>query len=233
MGHYDIIGYEVEMMLQHTPYELIGTLGLRPYDWGLLPFFGLYVAVALVSYLIGAVNPSLIQAKLAGVDIRQEGSGNPGTTNTLRVLGKKAAAITLLVDILKGSIVVAAAGVLLGGEMAMVACFWVFIGHILPVYYHWKGGKGVATAFGGLVALCPVIGLGCLGVVLLTVLVTRYVSFGSIGGAIACPVLTIFFLPSFITYATGMGCLVILRHRSNIQRLIRHEESKISFKKKE
>ena len=209
-------------------YNDIGLLGIDMQGGGASVVL-IHLLAALIAYLMGSINPSLIQAKLAGVDIRKEGSGNPGTTNTLRVLGKKAAAITLCVDILKGVLAVVLAGVLLGQNVAMTACFCVFVGHVYPVFYGFNGGKGVATAFGSLAAIHPAIGFGCLLVVVLTVLISRYVSLGSITGAIACPILSYVFLPGFTMIGAVMALIVIWRHKTNIQRLLAHEENKLTF----
>ena len=187
------------------------------------------VIVCALAYLLGNISPSILIGKAKGIDIRKEGSGNPGTTNTLRVMGKKAAVVVLLIDILKGTLAVVLAGVLFGQHMAMYCTLLVFCGHVWPVLFGMRGGKGVATAFGALTGLCPPLGLGCLAVVLIAVAITRYVSFGSIFGALACPVLSLFLIRPFLPYAAIMACIVIWRHRSNIVRLIHHEESKLSF----
>ncbi|MCR5134917.1 MAG: glycerol-3-phosphate 1-O-acyltransferase PlsY [Clostridiales bacterium] len=187
------------------------------------------VIVCALAYLLGNISPSILLGKAKGIDIRKEGSGNPGTTNTLRVMGKKAAVIVLLVDILKGTLAVVLAGVLFGQHMAMYCTLLVFCGHVWPVLFGMRGGKGVATAFGALTGLCPPLGLGCLAVVLIAVAITRYVSFGSIFGALACPILSVFLIRPFLPYAAIMAAIVIWRHRSNIGRLMRHEESKLSF----
>jgi len=187
------------------------------------------VIVCVLAYLLGNISPSILIGKAKGIDIRKDGSGNPGTTNTLRVMGKKAAVVVLLIDILKGTLAVVLAGVLFGQHMAMYCTLLVFCGHVWPVLFGMRGGKGVATAFGALTGLCPLLGLGCLAVVLIAVAITRYVSFGSIFGALACPILSLFLIRPFLPYAAIMACIVIWRHRSNIVRLIHHEESKLSF----
>ena len=212
-------------------YPEIGSLGV---DWSHAnpaTIIGGMILIIVISYAIGNLNPSIIQAKIAGVDIRKEGSGNPGTTNTLRVLGKKAAVITLLVDIGKGVLAVVIAGRLFGLLGAETACVAVFLGHVYPVFFGFKGGKGVATAFGALAALHPILGFGCLAVVVLTVIITGYVSMGSITGAVAAPILSFIILGGFWKAALVMALVVIWRHRSNIQRLRNHEESKLSFGK--
>ena len=131
------------------------------------------LGMGIVAYLIGSISPSILLAKSKGIDIRQEGSGNAGTTNALRVLGKKAAVATLILDILKG-----VAAVLLGtfvmsnfGEFAAAQTSYlcaagVTIGHIYPLYFKFKGGKGIATAFGALTALKPLPGLSAPGVMM-------------------------------------------------------------------
>ena len=190
------------------------------------------VCVWAVSYLAGTINPATMVGKARGIDIKHEGSGNPGTTNTLRVMGVKAAAIVLAVDVLKGVIMVLLWGAIFGETAAMAAAFGVLCGHCFPFNQGFDGGKGVATAFGALTALEPALGLGCLGIVILAVLITRRVSPGSIAGAISCPVLSIWLLPEFVPLACVMAAIVIYRHKSNIIRLINHEEPPFSFKRK-
>ena len=118
-------------------------------------------------------------------------------------MGKKAAVIVLLVDILKGTVMVLIWGNLFGLPAAMVAALGAFLGHCFPIAMKFKGGKGVATAFGVLTALSPALGFGCLGVVVLAVLVTQRVSPGSIAGAIAGPILSIWLLPEFVPFEIG------------------------------
>lgn len=191
------------------------------------------VIVCVLAYLLGNFSPSILLGKARGIDIRQEGSGNPGTTNTLRVMGKKAALIVLLVDILKGTLAVVLGGLLFGQQTAMLCAVAVFVGHVWPAVFGFKGGKGVATAFGALAGIYPPLGFGCLAIVVIAVAITRYVSFGSISGAIACPILSFFLVRPFFPYGLVMGAIVIWRHRSNIVRLARHEENKLSFRSAE
>lgn len=193
------------------------------------------VLAALVAYMLGSISPSTLIARHHGVNIKKAGSGNAGTTNTLRVLGAKAALTTLIVDIGKGAAAVGT-GYLIGGRnAAMVSACMAFIGHCWPVYYKFKGGKGVAVAFGAFTALNPLVGLSLLVICVLSVALTRRVSFGSIVAAIACPVLCHFLMPDFFWFSVPMALLVLFNHRSNIVRLIHHKESPISmswFKKK-
>lgn len=190
---------------------------------------------AVIAYLLGSISPSTLIARRHGVNIKKAGSGNAGTTNTLRVLGVKAALATLVIDIGKG-IAAVAVGYLLGGHLgAMVSAPAAFAGHCWPLYYKFRGGKGVAVAFGVFVALNPKIGFALLLICVLSVLITRRVSFGSIIAAIACPILCWFLMKDFFWIGLVMGALVLFNHRSNIVRLIHHQEDPVSlswFKKK-
>ncbi len=192
----------------------------------------LWVVAIILAYLIGNLSPATLISKASGIDIRKEGSGNPGTTNMLRVMGKKAAVLTLLIDIGKGVAAVLLGGYL-GGETLSVYCgLAVFIGHIFPVFYRFKGGKGIATAFGVLLALHTVMALLCLGVAVLGFVGARRVSVGSLLAALALPLLAWVYLPDHIIVFAIMAILVLIKHRSNLRRLVRGEEPKISFKKK-
>ena len=111
------------------------------------------IVPVVIAYFIGNISPSIILGKMAGVDIKKEGSGNAGTTNALRVLGKKAALITLVIDIGKGVLAVAAGNLIGGAETGYLCAIAVFCGHIWPCFYSFKGGKGVATAFGAILAV--------------------------------------------------------------------------------
>ena len=212
-------------------YSNTGILGFDVAQMQLGPAIGITFLVIVISYCRGMISPATMIASSKGIDIRKEGSGNPGTTNTLRVMGKKAALVVLLVDVFKGVIAVAATGILIGHNTEYVAAVCVFLGHVFPANKKFNGGKGVATAFGALTAVNLGLGFGCLGIVVFAVLLTRYVSMGSVAGAIACPVLTWLLVPDFIGEAIFMGMIVLLRHKDNIKRLANHEESKLSFKK--
>lgn len=186
----------------------------------------------ILSYLMGSISPSIIQGKLHGVDIKKEGSGNAGTTNTLRVLGKKAALITLSVDIAKGVIAVFIGNAIGGQQVAYLCALVVFCGHIWPCFFGFKGGKGVATAFGALLGVNWLLGITALVIVALGVLVTQKMSVGSILGAGTFPLVCWFIEPGFIAMGTVMAVIILVKHRANIGRLIRGEEPKMSFKKK-
>ena len=207
----------------------------------------IYVIMALIAYLIGSVNFSIIiSKKMAGFDVREKGSGNAGTTNMLRSVGKKAALITLLCDILKGvvSIIVA----LIVGKivknvdkalLVQIAGILVVVGHTFPIFFEFKGGKGIATSLGVLLMINWKIGLICLVFALVIMAVSKMVSMGSVGAAILFPVVTIFIDTNFIVDANGikyfifsllLALLVIFNHRENIKRIATGTENKLSFK---
>ena len=208
----------------------------------------IYIFIAIAAYLIGSVNFSvIISKKMAGFDVRTKGSGNAGTTNVLRTVGKKAAAITLLADILKGVVSIIIAVVL--GKMAanadkallvQIAGIAVILGHTFPIFFGFKGGKGVATSLGILLVTNWQIGLICLVFATVLMVITKMVSVGSIGAAILFPVLTLFIGENYIVtegsgyfaYSVIIALIVALNHRSNIKRLIEGKENKISFSKK-
>lgn len=192
------------------------------------------VVIVVLSYFIGNISPSIIIGKFyGGIDIREHGSGNAGTTNVLRTLGKKAAAATLIIDILKGVTAVLIGKSFGGDELAMLCGLAVFIGHIWPVLYGFRGGKGVATGLGVMVATVPTMALMCGAVGIILIAVTRWVSLGSVIGACLLPITAYFYNPKYILWALAFSLIVIYTHRKNIGRLIKGQESKISFKKKE
>ena len=212
-----------------------------------------YVIIAIVAYLIGSISSSvLISKKMAGFDVREKGSGNAGSTNVLRTVGKKAAVITLICDILKGVLAVALAyaiGHLTGYKtntaiLCQLAAFFVVIGHTFPVFFGFKGGKGVATSLGVLLILNWKIGLICLVFALVVMAISRMVSLGSISAAVLFPVLVLFTGANYITgytygkdkiswvvFGIALAGLVIFNHRSNIERIRDGKENKLSFKK--
>ena len=210
-----------------------------------------YIIMAIVAYLIGSVNFSiLISKKKAGFDIREKGSGNAGTTNMLRSVGKGAALITLILDILKGVVTVLIAIFysfilykafdvnLNSALLVQIAGIFVILGHTFPIYFGFKGGKGVATTLGILLVTNWHVGLICLVFALVLIVITKMVSVGALGAAILFPVLTIFsdqisFIKpgSYIIYSIVIAIIVCYNHRTNIQRLLNGTENKISFKK--
>ena len=185
----------------------------------------------LAAYLMGSVSSAIVVSRALGLqDPRKVGSGNPGATNVLRYNGKKAAIITLVGDILKGVIPVLAARAY-GVEPMILA--WVmlaaFLGHVFPVFHGFRGGKGVATAFGALTALNGWVGLALIVIWLLTVLAFRYSSLAGLVAALAAPLL-VGWLQSgrfFIVIALVMTVLLVWRHRSNVRNLLAGTEDKI------
>ena len=192
-----------------------------------------FVILLLIAYMLGNISPSTILAKAKGIDIKKSGSGNAGTTNALRVLGAKAAVITLVIDIGKGFLAVFLAGIFLNPMQVSFCALAVFLGHVWPLLLKFKGGKGVATAFGALLALNWQLALICLGIVVLVVLVTRMVSLGSVTAALAFPFLAYFMEKEFLLAGICMALILIFKHRANIARILSGNESKLSFKKKE
>ena len=210
-----------------------------------------YIIIAIIAYLIGSVNFGvIISKKMAGFDVREKGSGNAGSTNVLRTVGKKAAAITLVCDILKGVVSVLIA-VIVGkivkdinpAILVELAAFFVIVGHTFPVFFKFKGGKGVATSLGIVMLINWKIGLICLVFALAIMALTKMVSFGSISTAVLFSVLVLFannfrdsfiveFDLSFIVFAIALAALVIFNHRSNLKRIMSGTENKLSFKKK-
>lgn len=195
------------------------------------------IAAAAVSYFVGNISPATLVGRIHGVDIRKEGSGNPGTTNVLRTLGKKAAACTLLIDVLKGFLPAFLAGMFLSGLAAILCGTAALLGHMWPVCFRFRGGKGVATGFGVALAVDWRVGLIALLCALLGVLITKRMSCGSIVAAISFPFTVYLFEVHNISGALGwehiwaacMALLIIWRHRSNIARLVKGEEPPLSF----
>jgi len=188
----------------------------------LLPFF---------AYLLGSVSSAIVIARLFGLkDPREVGSGNPGATNILRYGGKKAAILTLLGDVLKGAVPVLIARVL-GADSMVVALTMLaaFLGHVFPVFHGFKGGKGVATAFGALVAMNGWVGLALVGSWLVMAVATRYSSLSAITVSVLAPLYVWWFTraPALILAAGSMALLLLWRHRSNIQKLLAGTETKI------
>lgn len=200
---------------------------------GLVQYIIMMAVLAVAAYFLGNLSPSILMAKARGIDIKKEGSGNAGTTNALRVLGKKAGAITFLVDVLKG-VAASLIGGLIGGSIAGYVCaLAVFVGHIWPAIYRFKGGKGVATIFGAAVGINPALGFSALGIVIIVVFITKRMSVGSIIGAVSFPFLACFFEPGFMLPSMAIAAIVIIKHRANIGRLFRGEEPIMSiFEKK-
>lgn len=212
-----------------------------------------YIIVAIIAYLIGSVNFSIIiSKKMAGFDVREKGSGNAGTTNMLRSVGKKAALITLICDILKGVVSIGLAIILgnivknLDRELLLqIAGIAVVLGHTFPIFFGFKGGKGVATSLGVLLMSNWQIGLICLVFAIVLMALTRMVSLGSCTAAILFPVLTLFINQNYTVLSEGkngnvyfvysviLAIIVLYNHRENIKRILSGTENKLSFSKKD
>ena len=205
-----------------------------------------YIVIAIIAYAIGSINFSVILSrKMAGFDVREKGSGNAGTTNMLRSVGKKAAALTLLCDILKGIVAIVIA-IIIGkfsenfdkALLVQIAGIAVIVGHTFPIFFEFRGGKGIATALGVLILTNWQIGLICLVFAIVLMVLTRMVSAGSVAAAILFPVLTLFigkehFIVegSYFLYSIIIALIVIFNHRANIKRILEGNENKLSFKK--
>lgn len=193
-----------------------------------------------IAYLIGSIPTALLISRhFFGIDIRDYGSGNMGATNTFRVLGSKYGTIVMIFDILKGMLAVALFNFLphyLHDEWdrtnLMVGLgLGAVLGHIFPIFADFKGGKGVATLFGMILAVQPVIAASCVGVFLLVLFLTRYVSLSSILAGIALPICVLWIWNDDVViyriFAVLVACLVILTHQKNIVKLLRGNESRV------
>ena len=206
-----------------------------------------YIIVVIISYLIGSISFSvIISKKMAGFDVREKGSGNAGATNMLRSVGVKAAVLTLIGDCLKGVVAILIA-VLIGkiaqnldkALLVQLAGIAVILGHTFPIFFNFKGGKGVATALGVVLVTNWQIGLICLVFALVLMVLSRMVSLGSVGACVLFPVLVLFIKnhyivtegSSYLIYSIILAIIVEFNHRSNIKRLLNGTENKISFKK--
>ncbi len=201
------------------------------------------IAAGVVSYLIGSINSSILISKIVtGKDIRTSGSGNAGATNMLRTMGKKYAIITLVIDILKGVFALLLANLAINYGAyewtRYIAGVSVVLGHNFPVFFGFRGGKGVATSLGVVLLLDWRIGLAVLVIALAVMVITRYVSLGSIISALAFIVLQVVVMLISSEFNTIrficvmiLGILLIVRHRQNIVRLINHTENKLGQKK--
>lgn len=192
----------------------------------------------LIGYLLGSLSFGVIISRLVlHKDIRTQGSGNAGSTNVLRVMGKKMALLTFIGDLMKGVVAVFIGRALTGGQTGeILGAFGAILGHNFPLYFGFKGGKGVATSFGCMLIVFPGQALASFAVFLVLVATTHYVSAGSLGAAVTLPIfvmLTEPYDPIIWFTALAVGLLAILRHMPNIVRLMNHTERKLSFGKKE
>lgn len=207
------------------------------------------VIAAILSYFIGSISSAVIISKaFFGRDIREEGSGNAGATNMLRTHGKKMGALTLVFDVLKGVIAILIANLLTkltsGNEfilklIPLIAGLFVILGHNFPIFFNFRGGKGVATSLGVVLALNYKVALIVAVFALLIMITTRYVSLGSVLAGILYVAVDLaymiftdnFYYPELI-FAVLVGGLLIIRHHQNIKRLLSGTENKLGQKKK-
>ena len=204
-----------------------------------------YIIIGLIAYAIGSINFSvIISRKMAGFDVREKGSKNSGSTNVLRTVGKKAALMTLACDILKGLVAVIiaiVAGKIVSASdsalLVQIAGIAVVLGHTFPIFFEFRGGKGVATALGIILITNWRIGLICLIFALLLMAFSKMVSAGSVSAAVLFPVLTLFIDTNYIVdgnyfvFSVILALIVIFNHRSNIKKILNGTENKLSFKK--
>ncbi len=198
-----------------------------------------FAIIAVCAYLLGSLSFAIIVSKVTmGKDIREFGSGNAGLTNSLRVMGAGKALLVLLGDIAKGAAAVTIGALVAGSENApigkLVAGIFVIMGHMFPVYFGFKGGKGVLVGAVMLVLFDWRIFLIAFALFVIAVAGTRWVSLGSILGAASCPITTFIFYhdPVLTAMVFGMAVAVIFMHRSNIIRMLHGKENKFSLKKK-
>jgi glycerol-3-phosphate acyltransferase PlsY len=191
------------------------------------------IAAVVAAYLLGSLSFAvLLVRKATGKDIRQEGSGNAGATNVLRAHGKGLALAVAVLDVLKGTAAVLLARALTGGDARVMAAAGLaaVLGHVFPVFYGFRGGKGVATALGAFVALAPWATLASLGLMILVVAATRFVSLGSMLGMAALPLLAglVFSAQaSIVAAAAATAVLIVWKHRENIARLSKGQERRL------
>lgn len=191
------------------------------------------IIFVIISYLVGSISfAHIICNRFYSIDIKQYGSGNPGSTNVLRALGKKPAMIVFAADILKGLLMVLLGRAFGGQNLALLAAIAVVIGHDWSIFLNFKGGKGIATSFGVIIALYPKISLILLIMGSFVIFISRYVSFGSIMAAIIFPMLLILFKYPINHVMTGLilSVIAIYRHKDNIKRLLAGKENKLGSK---
>ena len=190
-----------------------------------------YIAVVLISYIVGSIPSGLVLGKgIWHVDLRRYGSGNIGATNAWRTLGKGPGLLIFAADLLKGVIGVGAGSLLIGTPMGMViGGILAIVGHSASIFLKFSGGKGVATGLGVLLMMMPSVSVIVFAVWLIIVLISKYVSLGSIVAAALVPIAAFFMdePAEFIVFGLLAAVFVIYRHKSNISRLMSGTESKI------
>lgn len=197
-----------------------------------------YLLIAVVGYLLGNISVGILVAKLYGIkDIRKVGSGNAGSTNVLRNLGWLPSVLTLVGDCLKSFIAAQLGWVLAGDVGLLIGGTAAILGHDFPVFFKFKGGKGIAASLGMILTINPWLGIGLTGVVVLIAALTGYVSLGSITVSVVYTFCIAVLLRgnahywAYIGFSIFASLLSLFCHRKNIQRLLHHEENKLDFKK--
>jgi glycerol-3-phosphate acyltransferase PlsY len=203
----------------------------------------IYVATSLTAYLLGSIPFGFLVAKAKGIDIRNVGSGNIGATNAMRVLGKPAGIFVLVLDLLKGFAAAMWLPILFQQlftapqvdleTLKIVAGIFAVLGHNYPCWLKFKGGKGIATTAGVYLALAPWALLVALVIFILAILLTRYISVGSVTAAIALPITVWIMTPNNIflgVVTTALGALAIYKHKGNLQRLLAGTENRLGKK---
>lgn len=193
------------------------------------------IIIVLMCYLIGNISFSFLLTKvMLKKDIREYGSGNAGTTNVLRVLGKRYAVMVLVGDVLKGVLVILVGRLFELSEVTIILCgLAVILGHNWPALLGFRGGKGIATSIGVFMTFDPVVALICVLIGVVIIILSKYVSLGSVIGMGIFPLVVISLSRSFeeFLFAFCVSLISIYKHRANISRLIKGTENKLSFKK--
>jgi glycerol-3-phosphate acyltransferase PlsY len=203
-----------------------------------------WLIIGVVGYLFGSIPTAVwVGKRFYGVDVREHGSKNAGATNTFRVLGKKPGKIVLLIDVLKGLLAVLTPQFMYPGlgyesivQLKIIAAVTVILGHVFPLFAGFKGGKGVATALGVIIAIHPLTACICLAIFLGVFLVFNYVSLGAIVTSVFFPIILVFIFNEksipLIVFSIVIGSAVIITHKKNIARLMNGTENKMYLRKK-
>lgn len=205
------------------------------------------ILLLTIAYLLGSIPTSVwVSQRIFKFDIREHGSGNAGATNAFRTLGTKAGIFVMLVDLLKGFFAVQLAALslyhwdsvaMVNLQIALGLC--AVLGHIFPIWAGFRGGKGIATLLGMIIAINGMVALSMVGIFIGMLLITKYVSLSSIVASLSFPIFILFIFReqtpeiAYKLFAIGAALMVVITHHKNISRLLRGDESKVSFRKKE
>lgn len=203
-----------------------------------------FIFLLTLAYLMGSIPTAVwVSKRVYGIDIREHGSGNAGATNTFRMLGKNAGITVMIIDMLKGWAAVQLSRLsfyswgteeIINLQIALGLC--AIIGHIFPIWAGFRGGKGIATLFGMILAIHPVVAVSLVGVFIVMLFLTHYVSLSSIAASVAFPILILVIFKdqeiSYKLFAIATACMVVLTHHKNIGRLLSGNESKVNLMKR-